>query len=103
MQLAILSLSFVPSIAGDASTQKNVTTWSFDKGVPNQQVGNVWVNTNEIVSLSMGGEFGVVDVREGNSKVNRVIQVGFLLLPLCRGKPVCEDLTSVSPLGCSQH
>ncbi|KAG8216716.1 WD40-repeat-containing domain protein [Butyriboletus roseoflavus] len=58
----------------DANTQKNVTTWSFDKGVPNQQVGNVWVNTHEIVSLSMSGELGVVDVREGNSKVTRVIQ-----------------------------
>jgi len=58
----------------DASTQKNVTTWSFGKGVPNQQVGNVWANPNEIVSLSMGGDLGVIDVREGNDKVTRVIQ-----------------------------
>ncbi|KAF8548078.1 WD40 repeat-like protein [Imleria badia] len=58
----------------DSNTQKNVTTWSFDKGVPNQQVGNVWVNVHEIVSLSMGGDLGVVDVREGNGKATRVIQ-----------------------------
>jgi hypothetical protein len=68
-----LSLSFY--LTGDSNTQKNVTTWSFDKGVPNQQVGNVWVNVHEIVSLSMGGDLGVVDVREGNGKATRVIQV----------------------------
>lgn len=62
-------------ITGDAGTQKNVTTWSFEKGVPNQQVGNVWANPHEIISLSMGGELSVVDVREGNVKVTRVIQV----------------------------
>ncbi|KAH0835874.1 WD40-repeat-containing domain protein [Lanmaoa asiatica] len=58
----------------DASTQKNMMMWSFDKGVPNQQVGNIWVSTHEIVSLSMGGDLGVIDVREGNGKVTRVIQ-----------------------------
>ncbi|KAG6377576.1 WD40-repeat-containing domain protein [Boletus reticuloceps] len=58
----------------DASTQKNVTTWLFDKGIPNQQVGNTWVNTHEIVSLSMGGELGILDVREGNGRATRVIQ-----------------------------
>ncbi|KAG9313595.1 WD40 repeat-like protein [Chiua virens] len=58
----------------DASTQKNLTAWTFDKGVPNQQVGNGWVNHNEIVSLSMGGDLNVVDVRESNAKVTRVIQ-----------------------------
>ena len=52
-----------------------MTTWSFEKGVPNQQIGNVWVNAHEIVSLSMGGELSVLDVREGNSKPTRVIQV----------------------------
>ena len=69
-QLFVLSY-----VAGDASTQKNVTTWSFDQGVPNQQVGNVWVNAHEIVSLSMGGDLGVVDVRESRGKATRVIQV----------------------------
>ncbi|KAF8137293.1 WD40-repeat-containing domain protein [Boletus edulis] len=58
----------------DASTQKNVTAWSFDKGIPNQQVGNTWVNAREIVSLSMGGELGILDVREGNGRATRVIQ-----------------------------
>ncbi|KAF9239843.1 WD40-repeat-containing domain protein [Melanogaster broomeanus] len=58
----------------DAGSQKHLTTWSFDKGVPNQQVGNVWVNQNEIVSLSLGGDLNVVDVREGNLKLTRVVQ-----------------------------
>ncbi|KAF9226006.1 WD40 repeat-like protein [Gyrodon lividus] len=58
----------------DAGSQRQLTTWSFDKGVPNQQVGNVWVNQNEIVSLSMGGDLNVIDVREGNLKLTRLIQ-----------------------------
>ena len=40
-------------------------TWSFDKGIPSQQVGNVWVNAHEIVSLSTGGDLRVVDVLAG--------------------------------------
>ena len=57
-------------IVGGANTQKNMTTWSFEKDVPNQQVGNVWVNAHEIVSLSMGRELSVLDVRESNSKLH---------------------------------
>jgi len=82
-------------ITGDASTQKNVTTWSFDKGVPNQQVGNVWVNAYEIASLSMGGDLSVLDVREGNGKVIRVIQVCH---PPCPTQPVSDVRVVLSPL-----
>ena len=86
--LALGELFVSSYVAGDASTQKNVTTWSFDKGVPNQQVGNVWVNAHEIVSLSMGGDLGVVDVRESNGKTTRVIQVCIPSPPPCREQPV---------------
>ncbi|KIK79322.1 hypothetical protein PAXRUDRAFT_36466 [Paxillus rubicundulus Ve08.2h10] len=58
----------------DAGSEKHLTTWSLDKGVPNQQVGNVWVNQSVIVSLSMGGDLNVIDVREGNLNLTRVIQ-----------------------------
>ena len=73
--LVFAQLVVSPYVAGDASTQRNVMMWSFDKGIPSQQVGNVWVNAHEIVSLSTGGDLGVVDVRESNGKTTRVIQV----------------------------
>ncbi|KIJ61836.1 hypothetical protein HYDPIDRAFT_95700 [Hydnomerulius pinastri MD-312] len=58
----------------DAGSQKNSRTWTFDKGIPNQQVGNVWVNENEFVSLSLGGDLSVFDARGNEEKPTRIVQ-----------------------------
>ena len=61
---------------GDVEAQKNVTTWSLGTSIGNQQVGNVWAEENEIVSLSVDGNLNVFDPRAGDKPI-RVLVVHF--------------------------
>src|SRR6266478_164583 len=61
---------------GGVEAQKNVTTWSLGTSIGNQQVGNVWAEENEIVSLSVDGNLNVFDPRAGDKPI-RVLVVHF--------------------------
>ncbi|OBZ67657.1 putative WD repeat-containing protein C9G1.05 [Grifola frondosa] len=50
----------------DVETKKAVTTWTLGSGVPHQQVGNVWTEGDDIVSLSMSGNLNIFDKRVGD-------------------------------------
>ncbi|PSR70597.1 hypothetical protein PHLCEN_2v13535 [Hermanssonia centrifuga] len=58
---------------GDVESKKAVTTWTLGSGVNNQQVGNVWTEGDDIVSLSMSGDLNIFDKRTGD-KPARVLQ-----------------------------
>ncbi|EMD35482.1 hypothetical protein CERSUDRAFT_116228 [Gelatoporia subvermispora B] len=72
------STSFITSSADctvklwDVESRKAATTWSLGSGVDHQQVGNVWTEGGDIVSLSMSGELNIFDKRVGD-KPTRVI------------------------------
>ncbi|KAF8635414.1 hypothetical protein AX15_000408 [Amanita polypyramis BW_CC] len=57
----------------DVEAQKNVTTWSLGASVGNQQVGNVWSEENEFVSLSVNGDLNVFDSRMGEKPVRMIV------------------------------
>ena len=65
--------------SGDVEAQRNVTTWSLGTSVGDQQVGNVWNEKNEFVSLSLNGELNVFDPRTSGKPV-RVLVVRFDLV-----------------------
>ena len=72
-----LLLLFVPPLneppdlyfeLGDAETQKQLGHSGVGKDLTDQQVGNAWVGTDSIVSLSMGGDLNVYDRRQARPK-----------------------------------
>lgn len=64
--------------AGDAETRKSVLTWTVGSDVNHQQVGNVWTEGGDIVSLSMNGYLNIFDKRVGD-KPARILYVGLSL------------------------
>jgi len=57
----------------DVEAQKNVITWSLGASIGNQQVGNVWVEENEIVSLSVDGNLNLFDPRTGDKPIRVLV------------------------------
>ena len=51
-----------------------MATWVVGSGVASQQVGNIWTEGDEIVSLSMSGDLNVFDRRAGDKVSARVLQ-----------------------------
>lgn len=64
---------------GDVETRKATQTWSLGSGVSNQQVGNVWSPSGEIVSLSISGDLNVFDARVGDAPA-RVLKVCLIFI-----------------------
>ncbi|CCL99609.1 uncharacterized protein FIBRA_01627 [Fibroporia radiculosa] len=50
----------------DVESHKAITSWSLGSGVDNQQVGNAWTASDNIVSLSMSGTLNIFDKRVGD-------------------------------------
>ncbi|KAF8348597.1 WD40-repeat-containing domain protein [Amanita rubescens] len=76
---SIDSKSFVTSAADcsvklwDVETRKVVNTWSLGNSIGDQQVGNVWSEENEFVSLSLNGDLNVFDPRTGDKPVRVLV------------------------------
>ncbi|KDQ58569.1 hypothetical protein JAAARDRAFT_34386 [Jaapia argillacea MUCL 33604] len=56
----------------DVENRKSITTWTLGSGVNHQQVGNIWLGNDTIVSLSMSGDLNVLD-RRSEDKPVRVV------------------------------
>ncbi|KAI0687680.1 WD40 repeat-like protein [Cytidiella melzeri] len=57
----------------DAESKKAITAWTVGSTIESQQVGNVWTDGDDIVSLSMSGDVNVFDKRLGD-KPARVLK-----------------------------
>ncbi|KAK2461222.1 hypothetical protein APHAL10511_006749 [Amanita phalloides] len=57
----------------DVETHENLISWSLGTSVDDQQVGNVWNEENEFISLSLNGSLNVFDPRTGDKPVRVLV------------------------------